>query len=382
MPQKKIPAVFVRGGTSKGIIFNADDLPDDQAERDRIFLETLGSPDPYGRQIDGLGGASSSTSKAAVVSRSSRPDCDVDYLVGQVDIREPVVDYSSNCGNLSSAIGPYAINRGMVSTVDGVTEVRIWQVNTGRKIIARVPTRDGVPLERGDYIIDGVARSGARIDLQFFDPAGSSTGKLLPTGNLRDELTVPGFGRLTVSIIDAALTVVFVRAEDLGLTATELKPRIDADPEMLRTLEAIRGAAAVLLGIVSEVSLASQVSPALPKVAFVAPPRAYMSAGGQPVAEGDIDLAARIVSMGALHHAYEVTGAIATAVAAVLPGTVVNQACGLPEVPEQQVRIGHTSGKISVGVRLRKDHNLWSVDYATLGRNTRVIMEGHVHILN
>ncbi len=378
MAQTSIPAVFVRGGTSKGLIFDAADLPDDGAARDRILLDALGSPDPYGRQIDGLGGASSSTSKAAIVSRSARPDCDVDYLVGQVEIREPIVDYSSNCGNLSSAIGPYAIDHGLVAATGDLTEVRIWQVNTGRRIVARVPTKDGRPVEAGDYEIDGVARPGARIDLRFFDPAGSSTGKLLPTGNLRDELVIPGRGALEVSIVDASLTVVFVRAADLGLTATELKPQIDSDPGVLRTLEAIRGQAAVTLGVVADASRAVKVSPALPKVAFVAPPRGYVAASGRAVDAGRVDLNARIMSMGALHHAYEVTGAIATAVAAALPGTVVADVCALGGGFEKEVRIGHTSGTIAVGVSLEAGTDGLTVRSASLGRTTRVIMRGSV----
>jgi 2-methylaconitate cis-trans-isomerase PrpF len=380
MPPLKIPAVFMRGGTSKGIIFNARDLPSDIVLRDRILLGALGSPDPYRRQIDGLGGATSSSSKAVVISKSQREDCDVDYLVGQVDIAEPVVDYSSNCGNLSAAVGPYAINTGLVAANGDVTEVRIFQVNTNRRIIARVPTRGGLVVEDGDYRIDGIARSGARVDLRFLDPGGGGTGRLFPTGNVTDTVNVPGHGPITVTIIDAGLIAAFVKAPDLGLSGTELKPAIDPDEKILKLLEAIRGEVAVLLGMSPDASSASRCAPILPRIAFVAPPQDYLAAGGRNISGKDIDVVARAISGGVLHHAYEVTGAIATAAAAAIPGTIVNQVGNFSPAASREVRIGHTSGTISVGIDLSKRDGAWHVDCATLGRTARTIMEGVVYL--
>lgn len=369
----------MRGGTSKGVIVRREDLPKDSESRDRMFLQLLGSPDPYLRQIDGLGGASSSTSKVVIIGPSSREDCDVDYCVAQVDIEHPLVDYSSNCGNLSSAVGPYAIRAGLVAPQDGITEVRIWQENTSRRIIARIPTRGGVPVEEGSYQIDGVRGTGARIDLEFLDPAGSAFGRLLPTGNLIDTADVPGIGPIEVSVVDASMVMAFVRAEDLGLAGTELKAAVDADPAVLARLEAVRGAVAVRLGLCTDPGTAESKTPALPKIAFVSPPRDHRVAGGQTILSTQIDLIARGVSMGRLHHAYEVTGSIATAAAAALPGTIVNKVAQLEPALFQLVRIAHASGVIEVGIR-RQEGETSKIASATLGRTSRLIMEGTAYL--
>ena len=372
----RVPAVFMRGGTSRGVFFRQGDLPDDPSKRDRLLLRVLGSPDKYRRQIDGMGGASSSTSKAAIISPSSHPECDVDYLIAQVSIDEPIVDYSSNCGNLASAVGPFAIRKGMIAAAQGTTTIRIWQVNTQRRIVAHVPTRDGEPVEEGDFVIDGVSNAGAEVSLDFLDPTGTSTGFLLPTGNATDDLEVPGAGRLTVSMVDAAQAIVFVRASDLGLAGTELKPEIDGNPEILATLEAIRTQAAIRMGLVSD----GTISPATPKVAFVAAPKAYSASDGRLIGPDEVDFVARIMSMGALHHAYEVTGAIATAAAAAIPGTVVNEVAGFSYVPSREVRIGHVSGVISVGAELKRLDDVWTMPKASLGRTSRRLMEGDVFV--
>jgi 2-methylaconitate cis-trans-isomerase PrpF len=325
-----------------------------------------------------MGGATSSTSKAAIIGPSSRPDSDIDYLVGQIDIDEPTVDYSSNCGNLASAVGPFAIQEGMMPASEGITEIRIWQANIKRRIIALVPTHDGAPVEDGDYNIDGVALPGAEITLDFLDPAGSSTGALLPTGHATDTLDVPGIGRLSVTLLDATLATVFVRASDLGLTGSELKPAIDGNPDLLLRLEAIRAHAAVRFGLAHSPDEATRLSPATPKVAFIGPAKRYLAADGRIVAQDSVDFLARIISMGALHHAYEVSGAIATAVAAAIPGTIVNDVARLSYKRQRTVRIGHTSGVISIGTVVDETEKGWAVERARISRTARRLMEGKV----
>ncbi|WP_262047390.1 2-methylaconitate cis-trans isomerase PrpF family protein [Bradyrhizobium sp. Bra78] len=376
----KLPAVFMRGGTSKGVFFHGKDLPTDPSSRDRVLLHVLGSPDPYGRQIDGLGGATSSTSKVAIIGPSARPDCDVDYLVGQVEIKLPSVDYSSNCGNLASAVGPFAIEEGLVAASEPVTEVRIWQANIRRRIIARVPTLAGSPVEEGGYSIDGIARPGAEITLDFLDPGGSATAGLLPTGRTVDTLDIPGLGSVRVSLVDATLPTVFVKATDVGLTGTELKGRIDGDTELLGRLEAIRSRAAVLFGLSKSVEDATRHMPAVPKIAFVAPPQGYRASDGRYVEKDGVDFVARILSMGALHHAYEVSGAIATAMAASIPGTIVNDVAQLPYERSRIVRIGHTSGTIEIGTDVERLVDGWNAKSARLSRTARRIMEGYVSV--
>lgn len=376
----KLPAVFMRGGTSKGVFFHSKDLPADPSSRDRALLHVLGSPDPYGRQIDGLGGATSSTSKVAIIGPSARPDCDVDYLVGQVEIKLPSVDYSSNCGNLAAAVGPFAIEEELVAASEPVTEVRIWQANIRRRIIARVPTLAQMPVEEGTYSIDGIARSGAEITLDFLDPGGSATAGLLPTGRVVDTLEISGLGSVRVSLVDATLPTVFVKAADVGLTGTELKGRIDDDAELLGRLEAIRSHSAVLFGLSKTAEAASRHMPAVPKIAFVAPHQGYRASDGRHVEKESVDLVARILSMGMLHHAYEVSGAVATAMAASIPGTIVNDVAQLPYERSRIVRIGHTSGTIAIGTVVERADGRWSAPSARLSRTARRIMEGYVSV--
>jgi len=377
--QLRIPAVFMRGGTSKGVFFRRDALPQDRALWDPIFLRALGSPDPNRRQIDGLGGATSSTSKAVVIGPSSRPDCDVDYLFAQVAIDRPFVDYSGNCGNLSSAVGPFAIEEGMVPATDPVTVVRIWQVNTSKKIIAHVPTRDGLPAVDGDYAIDGVPGTGAEIKLEFLDPGSSAGRGFLPTGRVRDTLDIPGVGPIEVTLLDAACPMVFFRASDLGLTGTELQEQVDTNPELLEKLELIRSHGAVAMGLAATPEEATQKRPGTPRMAFVSPPQTYKTRKGDEVKASDVDLVARVISMGRLHHAIAVTAAVATAMAAVVPGSIVQEMSGLP-AGEHAVRIGHAAGTIQIGAAVRAEGGQWVAEKAILSRTARRLMEGFLRV--
>jgi probable AcnD-accessory protein PrpF len=374
------PAVFMRGGTSKGVFFRAGVLPDDPALRDRILLAVLGSPDPYNRQIDGLGGASSSTSKAVIVGPSQRADADVDYLFAQVSVDRAVVDTSGNCGNLSGAVGPFAISQGMVEPVEGITVVRIWQVNTNRLIVAHVPVHDGEPLEEGDFRLDGVPSPGAEIEVDFVDPGGSLTGALLPTGNAVDELDVPGIGRVRATLLDAATAMVFVAAGDLGLTGTELRGDVDRDAALLRKLEAIRAHAAVAMGLAGSAEDATARRPATPKIAFVSPPQAHVASNGAAIGAGDVDFVARVLSMGTLHHAYVATGAVATAVAAVLPGTVVNAVSPFGGDGAASVRFAHPSGVVRIGASVERSGGAWRARNVRVSRTARRIMAGDVYV--
>lgn len=377
--QLRIPAVYMRGGTSKGVFFRQDALPEDRSVWDALFLRALGSPDPNRRQIDGLGGATSSTSKAVVIGPSSRPDCDVDYYFAQVAIDRPFVDYSGNCGNLSSAVGPFAIEEGLVPATDPVTVVRIWQVNTSKKIIAHVPTVNGLPAVEGDFAMDGVPGSGAEIKLEFLDPGGSAGRGFLPTGNVRDTLDIPGFGPLEVTLLDAAVAMVFFRAADIGLTGTELQDQVDTNPELLDLLERIRSHAAVAMGLAASPEEATQKRPGTPRMAFVSPPQTYKTRKGDEVAAKDVDLVARVISMGRLHHAIAVTAGVATATAAVVPGSIVQEISGLP-AGEQQVRIGHAAGTIRIGASVREENGQWVAEKAILSRTARRLMEGNLRV--
>jgi probable AcnD-accessory protein PrpF len=370
----------MRGGTSKGVFFRAGVLPDDPALRDPILLAVLGSPDPYSRQIDGLGGASSSTSKAVIVGPSQRADADVDYLFAQVSVDRAVVDYSGNCGNLSGAVGPFAISQGLVEPVEGITVVRIWQVNTSRLIIAHVPVHDGEPLEEGDFRLDGVPSPGAEIAVDFVDPGGSLTGALLPTGNPVDELDVAGVGRIRVTLLDAATAMVFVSAADLGLTGVELRGSIDDDAALLAKVEAIRAHGAVAMGLAASVEEATSARPATPKIAFVSPPRAHRSSAGGAIEPHDIDFVARVFSMGTLHHAYVATGAVATAVAAVLPGTVVNAVSPFGGDRAATVRFAHASGVVRIGAAVERRDGAWRARNVRVSRTARRIMAGEVYV--
>jgi probable AcnD-accessory protein PrpF len=377
--QIAIPAAWMRGGTSKGLFFRGDVLPADDAARDRLLLRALGSPDPFGKQMDGVGGATSSTSKVVMVSPSARPDCDVDYLFGAVAIDAPLIDYSGSCGNLVAAVGPFAIEEGLIAPREGVTTVRIWQVNTGKRIDAHVPVIDGAPAIEGDCRIDGVPFAGAAIRIEFLDPGGGNGGALLPTGNMVDTLDVPGMGPIVATLLDAGNPTVFVRAADVGLTATELAPAIDGDAALLTRLEAIRAHGAVAMRLTPDAATASRERPATPKIAIVAPPADYVSSAGEAIEAATIDLCARILSMGRLHHAFTGTGSVALAAAAALPGTIP-ASVARPAPPGTPLRIGHTSGRLDVGAIVERAGGAWRVDRVVMRRTARRLMSGAVFV--
>jgi hypothetical protein len=374
---RRVRAVFVRGGTSRALVFHARDLPAREAW-DPIFLAALGSPDPHGRQLDGLGGGISSLSKVAVVGPPTRPDADVDYTFGQVEVTRPVVDYRGNCGNISSAIGPFAIDEGLVPAREPETTVRIHNTNTRKLIHARVPVADGAAAVRGEFVLDGVAGTGARIALDFLDPGGAVTGRLLPTGEPRDALAVPGLPALSASLVDATNPMVFVRAKDLGLEGTEAPEDLDGRPGLAERLEAIRAAAAVRMGLARTPEEATRASAAVPKVAVVAPPAAYRTLAGATVGPEAVDVVARVVSMGKVHRAFALTGAMCLAIAARIPGTVVHEAAA-PGEPVADVRIGHPSGVLPVAARVeRAADGAARARTVTVYRTARRLMEGAV----
>ncbi|HJQ60068.1 MAG TPA: 2-methylaconitate cis-trans isomerase PrpF [Vineibacter sp.] len=383
MPQRKIPAVYMRGGTSKGVFFHADALPADHAARDRLLLRVIGSPDPYGKQIDGMGGATSSTSKVVIVSRSQRADCDVDYWFGQVAIDRPVVDGSGNCGNLTTAVGPFAISEGLIAAPrDGIAVVRLWQANIGKRIIAHVPMRAGDVVEEGDFTLDGVTFPAAEIRLEFLDPGGDDgdvAGPLFPTGRPVQTLDVPGAGAVEATLINAGNPTIFVAAQTLGLSGVELQDDVNADAALLARGEAIRAHGAVAMGLAASVEEATQRRPHTPKLAFVAPPRSYTASSGKPVAAGDIDLTARILSMGKLHHAMTGTGAVALAAAAAIPGTIVDRVIAR-RAGDGRVRFGHPSGTLTVGAEAERRGDGWVVTKAIMSRSARRLMEGFVRV--
>ena len=384
MAQLRIPAVYMRGGTSKGVFFRADALPADPLVRDCILLRVTGSPDPYGKQIDGMGGATSSTSKVVLISKSARPDCDVDYLFGAVSIEAPVIDWSGNCGNLTSAVGPFAISQGLVNAPqDGVAVVRIWQVNIGKRIIAHVPISNGAVQEEGDFELDGVTFPSAEIKIEFLDPGGTEDdaegGSMFPTGRVIDLLDVPGAGKFEATLINAGNPTIFMSAEALGLKGIELQGDVNNNPELLARLEAIRANGAVAMGLASSPEEATQKRPHTPKLAFVSLPMEYMSSSGKKVAKESIDLTARIMSMGKLHHAMTGTGAVAIAVAAVIPGTVV-QLIVSGRTGGGQIRFGHPSGTLAVGAEASQQNGDWIVTKAIMSRSARKLMEGWVTI--
>ena len=385
-PQIKIPATYMRGGTSKGVFFRLDDLPEAARvpgpARDKLLLRVIGSPDPYGKQIDGMGGATSSTSKTVIVSKSTRPGHDVDYLFGQVSIDKPFVDWSGNCGNLSSAVGSFAIASGLVENVahNGMATVRIWQANIGKTIIAHVPMTEGEVQETGDFELDGVTFPAAEVQLEFMDPAAEEEGgggAMFPTGKLVDELDVPGLGTLKATMINAGIPTIFVNAGDIGYTGTELQDAINSDPRALAMFETIRAHGAVRMGLIKDTGEAAS-RQHTPKVAFVAPPQGYMSSSGKQVGKQDIDLLVRALSMGKLHHAMMGTAAVAIGTAAAIPGTLVNLAAGGGE--RDAVRFGHPSGTLRVGAEARQVDGEWSVTKAVMSRSARVLMEGWVRV--
>ncbi|MGD9942515.1 MAG: 2-methylaconitate cis-trans isomerase PrpF [Burkholderiaceae bacterium] len=378
MSQRDIAAVYMRGGTSKGVFFLARDLPRSTSERDALLLRVIGSPDPYARHTDGMGGATSSTSKVVLITPSRRDDCDVDYLFGAVAIGEPLIDWSGNCGNLSAAVGPFAITQGLVPAVDGVTRVRIWQENLGQRIDSFVPVRHGRVAEDGGFMEDGVPFPGTEIRLEFLEPERSDAMPLLPTGAPQEPLQVPGIGRIAATLITAGNPTVFIRAEALELTGRELPEAMNRQRKLLDQLEAIRAAAAVRMGLADSAAQATAHRPATPKVAWVAKPASYRSSSGAEISADRIDVLARILSMGKLHHAFTGTGSIALAAAAALPGTVVNEVTRtLPGVP---TRIGHVSGVLAVGAEVSNSAAGWRFDKAVLSRSARRLMSGVVHV--
>ena len=385
--QVKIPATYIRGGTSKGVFFRLQDLPEScqkpGAARDKLFMRVIGSPDPYAAHIDGMGGATSSTSKCVILSKASVPDHDVDYLYGQISIDKAFVDWSGNCGNLSTAAGAFAIHAGLVDPAripeNGVAVVRIWQANIQKTIIAHVPVTNGQVQETGDFELDGVTFPAAEIVLEFMDPSDDSEdgGSMFPTGNLVDDLEVPGIGTFKATMISAGIPTVFVNAADIGYTGTELREDINSDPEKLKFFEAIRVAGALRMGLIKnpEEALTRQHTP---KIAFVAPPTSYTASSGKTIAAGDVDLLVRAWSMGKLHHAMMGTCAVAIGTAAAVPGTLVNLAAGGGE--RTAVRFGHPSGTLRVGAEAKQVNGEWTVTKAIMSRSARIIMEGWVRV--
>ena len=390
-PQLKIPATYLRGGTSKGVFFRLQDLPEAAQQpgpaRDRLLQRVIGSPDPYGAHIDGMGGATSSTSKCVILSKSTRPDHDVDYLYGQVSINTDFVDWSGNCGNLSTAAGAFAIHAGLVDasripgngTGSGTCVVRIWQANIGKTIIAHVPITNGQVQETGDFELDGVTFPAAEIVLEFMDPSddGDDGGAMFPTGNLVDTLDVPGVGSFPATMISAGIPTVFVNAADIGYQGTELREDINNDPAQLERFEKIRVAGALRMGLIQtpEEALKRQHTP---KIAFVSPPKSYTASSGKAIEAGDVDLLVRALSMGKLHHAMMGTCAVAIGTAAAVPGTLVNLAAGGGE--REAVRFGHPSGTLRVGAEAKQVNGQWQVTKAVMSRSARILMEGWVRV--
>ncbi|MCK4102968.1 2-methylaconitate cis-trans isomerase PrpF [Acinetobacter radioresistens] len=387
VPQIKVAATYMRGGTSKGVFFKLDDLPEKAREagqaRDHFLLRVIGSPDPYAKQIDGMGGATSSTSKTVILSKSTRAEHDVDYLFGQVSIDQPVVDWSGNCGNLTAAVGSFAISNGLVDAdripENGICTVKIWQVNIGKTIVAHVPVTQGQVQETGDFELDGVTFPAAEVQIEFLDPSdddgeGSS---MFPTGNVIDMFEVPGEGSFQATFINAGIPTIFLNAADLGYTGTELQEQINTDPLALARLETIRAFGALKMGLIQDIAEAAS-RQHTPKIAFVAPPLTYMASSGKQVKQEDIDLLVRAMSMGKLHHAMMGTAAVAIATAAAVPGTVVNLAAGGGE--REVVRFGHPSGTLRVGAQAEQQQGTWTVRKAIMSRSARVLMEGWVRV--
>ncbi len=384
VPQIRIPATYMRGGTSKGVFFNLTDLP--QAAqvpgeaRDKLLLRVIGSPDPYGKHTDGMGGATSSTSKTVILAKSEKPDHDVDYLFGQVSIDKPFVDWSGNCGNLTAAVGSFAIASGLVDPArvpeNGTAVVRIWQKNIEKTIVAHVPITDGQVQETGDFELDGVTFPAAEVKIEFMNPV-DPTEAMFPTGNLVDDLEVPGIGSLKATMINAGIPTVFLNADDIGYSGTELQEAINGDPEALERFETIRARGALRMGLINRVEDAAA-RQHTPKVAFVAKPQGYTASSGKPISAGDIDLNVRALSMGKLHHAMMGTAAVAIGTAAAIPGTLVNLAAGGGE--RQSVRFGHPSGTLKVGAAASQQNGQWTVDKVVMSRSARILMEGWVRI--
>ena len=386
-PQLKIPATYMRGGTSKGVFFKLDDLPKAAQQpgkiRDQLLLQVIGSPDPYGKQIDGMGGASSSTSKTVILAKSTQPEHDVDYLFGQVAIDRAFVDWSGNCGNLTAAVGAFAISNGLVSAEripeNGLCTVRIWQANIQKTIIAHIPMNNGQVQESGDFELDGVTFAAAEVQVEFIDPADDDAdgGAMFPTGNVVDSFDVPNVGRFQATFINAGIPTIFLNAEEIGYSGTELQEAINGDADALARFETIRAYGAKQMGLIQEISEAQQ-RQHTPKIAFVSKPKAYTSSSGKQIQVGDVDLLVRALSMGKLHHAMMGTAAVAIATAAAIPGTVVNLAAG--GGAREAVCFGHPSGTLRVGAQAVQQAGQWQVKKAVMSRSARVLMEGWVRI--
>ncbi|MCQ9064266.1 2-methylaconitate cis-trans isomerase PrpF [Vibrio diabolicus] len=384
MSQIKVPATYMRGGTSKGVFFNLEDLPSEAQvageARDKLLLRVIGSPDPYAKQIDGMGGATSSTSKTVIVSRSSRDDHDVDYLFGQVSIDKPFVDWSGNCGNLSAAVGPFAIHAGLIPQdripENGIVTVRVWQVNISKTILIHVPIVNGFVQETGEFELDGVTFPAAEIQVDFVDPSDGE-GSMFPTGNLVDDLVVPDVGTFNATFINAGIPTIFIDAESIGYQGTELQDDINNDDAALAMFESIRAHGALKMGLISDLEEA-QTRQHTPKIAFVSKPKSYLSSSGKAVNESDIDVLVRALSMGKLHHAMMGTAAVAIASAACVPGTLVNLAAGGGE--KESVTFGHPSGTLKVGAQAKQAEQGWVVHKAIMSRSARILMEGFVRV--
>lgn len=386
VPQIRIPATYMRGGTSKGVFFNLQDMPASTqvpgSARDALLLRVIGSPDPYGKQTDGMGGATSSTSKTVILAKSTQPDHDVDYLFGQVAIDKAFVDWSGNCGNLSAAVGAFAINSGLVDASrvpdTGVAIVRIWQANISKTIIAYVPMTEGAVQETGDFELDGVTFPAAEVVLDFMNPADDDAGgSMFPTGHVVDDLEVPGLGTLKATLINAGIPTIFVNASEIGYTGSELQEDINNDDKALAMFETIRAYGAVRMGLIDHIDQAAQ-RQHTPKVAFVAGPQAYVASSGKAVTASDIDLRVRALSMGKLHHAMMGTAAVAIGTAAAIPGTLVNLAAGGGN--REAVRFGHPSGTLRVGASASQVDGDWVVTKASMSRSARILMEGWVRV--
>lgn len=385
--QIKIPATYMRGGTSKGVFFKVDDLPERARvvgeARDQLLLRVIGSPDPYAKQIDGMGGASSSTSKTVILAKSAQANHDVDYLFGQVSIDKAFVDWSGNCGNLTAAVGSFAISNGLVAVdripEQGICTVRIWQANIKKTIIAHVPITDGQVQETGDFELDGVTFPAAEVQIEFLDPAddGEDGASMFPTGNVADLLDVPEIGTFQATLINAGIPTIFLNAADIGYTGTELQDDINSDVAALAKFEKIRAYGAVKMGIIHHIDEAIS-RQHTPKVAFVAAPKSYVSSSGKTVESSEVDLLVRALSMGKLHHAMMGTAAVAIGTAAAIPGTLVNIAAG--GVKREAVRFGHPSGTLRVGAEADFENEQWIVKKAIMSRSARVLMEGWVRV--
>jgi probable AcnD-accessory protein PrpF len=387
-PQIKVPATYMRGGTSKGVFFRLQDMPPATqvpgAARDALLMRVIGSPDPYGKQTDGMGAATSSTSKTVILAKSTRPDHDVDYLFGQVSIDKPFIDWSGNCGNLSAAVGPFSISNGLVDASripkNGIATVRIWQANIGKTIISHVQMTDGAVQETGDFELDGVTFPAAEVQLEFMDPAAEEEGgggAMFPTGNLVDDLVVPGVGTLKATMINAGIPTIFINADAIGYKGTELQDDINSDPKALEMFEKIRAYGSLRMGLISQLEEAAK-RQHTPKVAFVAKPADYVASSGKEISASDINVLVRALSMGKLHHAMMGTAAVAIGTAAAIPGTLVNLAAGGGNL--DAVRFGHPSGTLRVGAQATQVDGEWQVTKAIMSRSARVLMEGWVRV--